>query len=312
MKIRPEILIEAAVCSFAGLMIYILSLLIPIFIFIIPVPFIVLYVKRGPVWGILASLLACLLILLSSEMETAAILLIYTVFISHTLGFMIRQNTKASNIILWSTVGTAFFILLAGFFAQSFNEMNVVESLRETINQYASSQLSMINSMNISAGDKESLEAVMKTVAEYTMVLLPGILLMISGILSYANYYISAKVLRKLGIGIIDIPGVSGFRLPKHVIIGTVFTAVLLYILQRMDFGFSKELMLNAYLIFSFLFMVNGIAALDSIIKNKVNVYLRILLPLIILLVLGMGIAYAVFGLLDLCFDLRDRLRRVR
>ena len=190
MKIRPEILIEAAVCSFAGLMIYILSLLIPIFIFIIPVPFIVLYVKRGPVWGILASLLACLLILLSSEMETAAILLIYTVFISHTLGFMIRQNTKASNIILWSTAGTAFFILLAGFFAQSFNEMNVVESLRETINQYASSQLSMINSMNISAGDKESLEAVMKTVAEYTMVLLPGILLMISGILSYANYYL--------------------------------------------------------------------------------------------------------------------------
>ena len=31
----------------------------------------------------------------------------------------------------------------------------------------------------------------------------------------------------------------------------------------------------------------------------------------IILLLLGMGILYAIIGLLDLCFDLRDRLRRV-
>ncbi len=312
MKIRPEILVETGICSFAGLMIYIVSMLIPIFIFIIPVPFIVLYIKRGPVWGIFFFFLACLLILLVSGPATVAILLIYTVFVSHTLGFMMSQNIKMSNVILWSTVGTAFFILLAGFFAQVFNDVNVLEYLRNMIDQYAETQLSLVSGLNIPVGERESLEALMKSVTEYTMVLLPAILLMISGMVSYGNYYISAKVLRRLGIGIVEIPAISKFRLPKHVIIGAVAVSMILYILQGMKFAFSKELMLNAYLIFSFLFMLNGIAALDSIIKNKLNIYLRILLPLVVLLVFGMGLVYTVIGLLDLCFDLRDRLRRVR
>ena len=101
------------------------------------------------------------------------------------------------------------------------------------------------------------------------------------------------------------------FRLPKHVIIGSVLIAVLLYILQITEFGFSQELILNVYLIFTFLFMINGIAAIDFIIRSRANIFVRIILPLVILLLLGMGILYAIIGLLDLCFDLRDRLRRV-
>lgn len=311
MKIKPELLMETGIYSFVGLLIYAVSLFIPLFIFIIPIPFIVLYVKRGPVWGILSNLLACLLIYFGSDLSTASILLVYTVVISHTLGFMMRQNFKVSHIILWSSVAVTVFVIMAGFFAQSLNEINMIESIRTSIDQYSDTQLSVIKELPISSADRQSAESVLKRAVEFTMVLLPSIILVFSALVSYINYYISANVLRRLGIGIIDIPNLWSFRLPKHVIIGSVLIAVLLYILQITEFGFSQELILNVYLIFTFLFMINGIAAIDFIIRSRANIFVRIILPLVILLLLGMGILYAIIGLLDLCFDLRDRLRRV-
>lgn len=312
MRVEAKLVWEVLLYSFIGMLIYTLSLFIPIVIFLIPIPFILLYVKRNPLWGIVANSIACVLIFFASDILTASVLLIYSVFISHTLGFMLRQNFKMSAILVFSTIGSTAFVLLLGFLIQSFNDLNLLEGLKSTLQEFSTRQIDILQQAPLSSADFNMASAILKKTVEYAMVLLPSIILILSFLLSYINYYISATILRKMGIGIIEKPLISRFRLPKHVLFGIVSIVIVIYIFKIANFGFVEELILNVYLLFTFLFMINGIAAMDYILQNKVNVFVRIFLPFVLLFFFGLGMIYSLVGLLDLLFNFRDRLRRAK
>ena len=308
MKMRP--VIEIGIYSFIGLSLFILSYLFPFFLFILPVPFIVFHVRRNQIYSFMALFIMAGILYFLSGPLSAAVVLIYTGFLSYVIGYLIRQNFKVSRIFAWSSISVAAFILLSVFFLQYFNDIDIVNILKAGFANYTEAQIKVLQQAGFGGEEIQEVASVLNKGVQMAFVLLPALLIILSTFLSYLNYYLSAKVLRQMGIGIIQIPNINQFRLPKHMVAGTLVVALGIYFMGQAGFAFTNELSLNAILIFSFLFTINGIAAVDSILKRRASVFIRVLLPVVFVLFLGLTSFYALIGVFDLAFDVRDRFRR--
>lgn len=296
-----------------GLLLLIFSILVfPLLIFFLPCPFIYLSVKRGNYIGSLGILLMTLAVFLSFDIESGFIIFTYLMIVTLIMAYMIKYNYKPIQIISASAIGLLLFIGLSVILMETVNHIDIINNLEISITTLLNNQKELFIESGMS---KESLEELFTNISEsldYMIVLLPSVMTIFAFLTSSLNYAISAKYLKKNKVLKIDNPKLYDFRLPRNVIFGAILTAVTIYILKMIGFEYYNELLLNAYTIFNFLFLINGIAFLDFLLKNnKISITFRVLIPIIIILFFNMSIIYSIFGIVDALFGLRRRIKQV-
>lgn len=141
---------------------------------------------------------------------------------------------------------------------------------------------------------------------------MPTILLLLSLIISYANYYISVVLIGKLGV-VVKMPRFSNFKLPSNIMYGTFAMLTGVYLLKFLKVDSYEAILINVVALISFMFVIQGLSVIDYLlIKAKMIIGVRILLLMIITVFIAPLVTIiTILGLIDTLFDIR-KLRKQR
>lgn len=273
-----------------------------------PMPVIVLVVRHGLRWGVMASLVAGVLMALLIEPTISLRMVITFAPMSLALGYGFFKNWSAVRILLVSfvvaiasvLVGLALVLLITGINPMDMQMDMMKESMDASISLYKSAGLTeeqlqeSVNQMNQAVD---------------TIKLLFPLIIVISGVVvSFMNYWIAARVLKRLGHIVPMLPPFSEWRLPKVVIYLYAFALIGMYWGSSREISALYQISLNLNMLATFMGLLQGLAVLFYFINRRTTSTLLKVLVVCIILMNGFFTQILSFvGIFDMLFDYRRR-----
>ena len=215
--------------------------------------------------------------------------------------------------VLTEAAAAAALGILFVFVLASSTGVSLGERLGEMSDQAIEILLANESFMNNSTLTEMNAEEIRKVLSLfYTLLInsLPGILLIITAVVSYVEYILIAKVLAKKVDSVRKLPEFKNFTLPKSALWGwlTVFGAA--WLISR-GFDIGEMVLINIGILMEFSFVVQGSAVIFYFMDSR-----RIPKPvavIIIFLFIGTRMTQTLlftFGVVDLVFNFRSRMTR--
>ncbi len=286
-------LLIATICS---LFIYFTSIYFIPFLFIVfPAPFIVLGVKRGIQHSMLSIIISCLVIYLLDGLGSVLLMGAMAIFVAVPMIICIKRGYSAfTTIAIVTAIGIVFVFVVSALVSRS-SGIDILNSLEQAITKSIDEQMQVMKNLQILQDD--DFQGMMKSSIAMMMAIIPSLLFIMTMLVSMINYYVSASMLRRIGFGIMDVPKFYNFRLPKDIVFGAVIMGVGTFILSLLGMGYITEISLNLTIAFSFLFMLQGLAAVILFLRGRMRPAPLYIL-LFITLLLGVRIVYVIIGVL--------------
>lgn len=280
------------------------------FMFFYPVFFIVIGVRHGLNYNILSLLISNFIIAMVVGIGASICILLAFGPLSIVLSYAIKNRKKSFDIISVSTVALFVSLISIIIIMKGIADVNVITQLEEFFSQTINTQTKVLQDMDLSSYEISKAVDLLEESIEYTILILPSIIMISSLVITYLNYLISALILRVLGYGIISIPKFSRFQLPQNILLGIGTMLLGVFILKSLNLFYYETILMNIVVIVIFMFFAQGLAVIDyKLAERNMAMFLRVLLFIILIVLLPLGWLIAVFGLLDVIIDFR-KLRK--
>lgn len=254
---------DVLLTGLAGLVIYYLSLGLPFLLLFFPLPFVVLGLKRGDQHSLLAMMAALLGVFWKEGLGGGALLIIYSLLVTLPSIRGLRTQEDPLTYIAISAAGLIVLSLLVGLAFGQFSSINLADNLEEGLMLEMDRQIEVFSQLDMVV-NKPTLEASMYMMVKTIMGAMPAILLTVSFFACLANYYLAGAISSRF-FGVPDkSPRFKDFRLPKDIVWAVVILLIASYGMDLLDLGFGRELSLNAYIVLSFFFTLQGLALVIS------------------------------------------------
>lgn len=283
----------------------------PIVLFLFPAAFVILGVRRGLPQGILSMGITLITTAVFIDLQWAILLFLEFIPITIILIYTIKKRRKSIEIL--GSSAAVFFLcsLLILSFVDNANGMNFVGQLEQEFRQLLNVQIDMFKDMGLTSYEilqtKDNLENFFRNF----VLIIPAILLIASLVVSYINYSVSIYGLKKSGIGIINIPRFSRFRLPNNVVPGIIVMFLATLIIKQLDFPYYDTIVLNLVTLIGTMIYIQGLAVLDYLlVRGKVKAVFRFIFLVFTLSVAPLATIIPAIGFVDLLFDLRKLRKR--
>jgi uncharacterized protein YybS (DUF2232 family) len=225
------------------------------------------------------------------------------------VGYRIDQDSKIEDgnkkftPIYFGTI--AFILSIIVFFGMSkllFN-IDLLADISKTIKATVEAQFAVMESANIRP--KENITA--KDMIKIFQNIIPTVLFMYSIIASLVTYHVEAFILRRTKILNYDLPKFSEFYLPGNAIVTSLILYLLVMFLEMLNIGlYTDAIMLNIQLVFSMLFLIQGISVSVYFIKRwKDKSPGKIVFAVMAVLLLSGSMILSFVGMLDSAIDFR-------
>ncbi len=273
-----------------------------------PMPVIVLVVRHGLRWGVMASLVAGVLMALLIEPTISLRMVITFAPMSLALGYGFFKGWSAIKILLVSfvvsigsvLVGLALVLLMTGINPLDMQMDMLKESMDASINLYKSAGLT----------EEQLQESVnqMNQAVETIKLLFPLIIVISGVVVSFMNYWIAARVLKRLGHSVPVLPPFSEWRLPRGVIYLFAFALIGMYWGSSRNISALYQVSLNLNMLATFMGLLQGLAVIFFFINRRTTSTLLKVLTVCIILMNGFLTQVLSFvGIFDMLFDYRRR-----
>lgn len=275
-----------------------------------PVPLAVLVVRQGLGKGVMAGIVAGILMALLIEPLISLRLLLSFAPVGLAMGLCIRKGWNGGQVFL-ASFGISFFakVITVGllFLVMQVNVMEVQLSvLRESFDQ----SFAMYEAIGVPEAEIHEAKANIEPALDLVSMLLPLILLILAALDTAACYFMTGRVLRRIGTKVPELPPFSEWRLP------TFFLYLLGFALVGMYWGGTREITLlyeaslNANLTAMCAGTIQGVSLLwYAADRFHVSKFLRWVLLFFMLLNIVVLQIVAFTGLFDMLFDYRKRFR---
>jgi hypothetical protein len=301
-------------------------LFLPVIIFV-PVPLIVIMVRRGFFYGFLPIvLLAVLLYFLWGKIAASLFiaLIVPAVFI---IAYALQRKVRSFEAVVFSVGAYAFGLaLVIAFFyfvlrtdAITYT-VNAFNQLMQNYKGSAQEMLLLLNISDVAAGTKDisvilalpEVEAIRQATEELRVMiqsLFPSIISFYSVAGGLVCYVVSRGMLKKKGVSVAPIPVFSKFRLSKGFFMGMLVLAGLFLLGSLMDipnFNAVFEVCYTAYII---VFVICGLSLTDFLLARK-NVGKGARIAILVASGLLFSFVLVWMGLLDVLFKVKDRIEK--
>lgn len=283
---------------------------LPLLIFLIPVPFVVLGIRNGFYSNIISIILTLLIAEIILGNTAGASLIVIFGPLSIAINYCIKNRKNSKQTILISTI--SFLVPFVGLIVLEGKIANIdfIKQIEEVFNQTLTVQIDMFKEMGMT--NHKILQAVNALEMAFTqiIVLIPSFLSIFSFLVAYINYFFTNIILKKIGYGFIVSQRFSRFKLPNNILLGVVVMFLTGFLFNWIGMEYSEALLVNLTFLVGVMFMVQGLAVLDFLlIKMKIKLVFRIILIVMNILFIPIGSLIVFVGLLDSIFDMR-KLRR--
>ncbi|TFB21124.1 DUF2232 domain-containing protein [Filobacillus milosensis] len=286
---------------------YFIPLLGIVLTFVLPIPFVIFSYR----YGLKASLIMFSFTLIISSVFVAAISVPMALFMGLgglAIGLGLYNQRRAYETLALGTVGFSVGLALVYVLTQFFFQVNWMEEFRLAIDETLSTYSTMVN--QFSEVSEENLEAIREQM-KMMVYKLPSFIVMFGLFYAWVTQWISHKLINKFEQRSFAFPKFKEFNLPLSIIWYYFLGLVLVLIFPSPD----DSLFLvaeNLYTLSGLLLSLQGLAFLFWVVHFKkwpraipiIVIILLVIQPLLLLYPLR------ILGIIDLGFQLRDRLMK--
>ncbi|MDO7203639.1 DUF2232 domain-containing protein [Paraclostridium bifermentans] len=181
--------------------------------------------------------------------------------------------------------------------------IDLLADISKTIKATVEAQFAIMESTNMMP--KENITA--KDMINMFQNMMPTVLFMYSIIASLITYYVEAFILRRTKVLNYDLPKFSEFYLPGNAIVTSLILYLLVMFLEMLNIGlYTDSIMLNIQLVFSILFLIQGVSVSIYFIKRwKDKSPGKIVFAVIAVILLSGSMILSFVGMLDSAIDFR-------
>ncbi|KAB3530308.1 YybS family protein [Alkaliphilus pronyensis] len=297
-KAMIEAAFIATISSFFGISVIYIPVL-TILLFLLPVPLIVLAVRQGTKYTVLALIITSLIIGILTEVVFTFFLIIIFGPVALIMGYYIKKKQEPFKTIGIGTTVSALTTFISILTISAIVEFNFADLIGETFRSVVEHQSEMFTSMNVSITS-------LNEIIDYLTIILPGLLIVHSMVITFINYYVSIAILRRLRFQAYKLPRFRHFKLPSNIILGSFILFILTY-LTRFVAGINYEgLYENIKILFLFVFYLQGIAFMRYMIsKVSIPEFARVLIIVLLIIISPLLTLISLIGLIDSVFDIR-------
>jgi len=279
---------------------------LPLLMIFIPLPFIVLGVRNHIYYNIISIITASLIIqLLLGSTSGASLILIFaplTVAINYCID---KRKSNFETISISTGILFLSFLLLISLGGR-LSDFNLTGQIQEVLSQSLKWQVEIFQEMGMTNSQISKLTDSLESEYKIFLVHIPSFLIIISFLIAYVNIFFNSIILRRMGYGFIAEQRFSRFKLPNNIIFGIGLMFLTAYIIKGFGIGYSEALMLNLSFLAGFVFIVQGLAVIDSfLLKMRIKLGFRIFLLILTIIFIPISGIIFFLGLFDSVFDLR-------
>lgn len=305
-------LTQAAILTAVAIIFCIATAYIPflgLLMVVIPVPYAIIATMTGHKYALISAIASFFILILTVNFVYALNLVVMSMLPGIAVGYMINKDSniddrnKNFKPIFFGTV--AFLISTIVFFTISkalFN-IDLIEQFSKMLKTTVETQFAIMESTNIiQKGDiapKDIINVMQNTI--------PTMLFACSIIASLITYYVEAFILRRIKRLNYKLPKFSDFYLPGNAIITSLLLYLLTMFLSMLNIGlYTDAIILNLQLIFSILFLLQGISVSIYFIKEwRKKSPSKIGFAIMAVFLLSGSMILSFVGMLDSAIDFR-------
>lgn len=277
-------------------------------------PIIVLVVRHGIRFGLMAVIVSTIIMSLLIEPMFAARMALSFAPTGLVIGYGFRKNwsaVKSFTVSLIAAVGGKALALILFFMLTAINPLDMqLELLKETFDE----TLNMYRTLGIMSEQdiKASAEQIKNGIALVAM-LLPLVVILMGLLDAAISFILGAKVLKRLGVAVNHFPPFAEWRLPQWILLLFGFALVGLYWGSSHSIDVLYTVSINVVVLSIFAGLVEGLSLVHVLMQRyQVRLIFRVIIYTILLLNGVFMQLIAMTGLLDMYFDYRRRLARVK
>lgn len=266
---------------------------------LVPVPFLVLAVRRGTRYAFFSLIMTSLVIGMLTGVLYGFFVLVLFAPMSLAMGWWIRHRKEPHEVIFigGASAALAVFVLLQGLAVIS--GINLVDEMGVMFAEVIHQQAEALQGMNFQM-------AALEEMIRYLLMVMPALIMMQALFGSFINYYLAMAVIRRLMPSDEPLPEFSRFRLPGHVVSGSFLLLALSWMTRFVDRVDHASLLANVTLLIMVVFFMQGISLMSFWIKGtRVPRWLRIVILMALVLISPMITLIAFLGILDVLADFR-------
>lgn len=291
-----------------------------IFMFALPLPITIVYVKDGLKYAIGSLVVAGVIGMILISPVLAVPLIADAGLVGITLGFCITHNKSAIKSYLYMTIAFFFVSAVTIGTASLFTDVKGIPGLIDeavtAYNQSIDSAKQLYLSMGV---NKQQIEQVFSQTNGITrdtlLTIFPAVMIFSSMIFSYLNYKLTASIFRRIKIKMNELRSFEYIYIPNLLAAAMIALTCIGLILQAKKVGIGSYIFASTYSMFQLALLIQGIAVALYFFKNRLS-NSKAAVVIIILTALILKDIYVYVGIAELIFDFRKidptRARNIR
>lgn len=271
-------------------------------------PILVLVVRHGIRWGIMAVLVSGVIMALLIEPVLSLRMVISFAPTGLLLGLGFRRGWSGAKVfstsLLASIAGKLAAIALV-FAVTAVNPLNMeMDSVRETF----TSVFQMYEDMGVDEAALAQSRQEIETGLMMMQLLMPLVVLMMGILDTAVGFLIGTRVLRRLGESVRELPPFAEWRLPSFFLYLFGFAMVGIYWGGTREIQLLYQISLNANMVAIFAGLIQGLALTHCVMRHfRLATVARIIIFVLIITSGFLTQLVALTGLIDMLFDYRRR-----
>ena len=306
--VRP--VVEGGVLTAVAIIFALISTYLPVigvFVNLLwPVPIVLLGVRHGYKWSIMAVVASGLIIALIMHPLTAVSVAVGFGLIGIALGYGLRQGFSPTKTLLLGAAASLLSKAAVLAITAAVMGFNPLSMQTEAMSTGLAQAIEFYRGMGMNADDLARMEAMIQPMMDLMKVILPAGFVMAAFIDTFLNFQVAKAVLARLGQPVAAFPPFRRWGMPRFTIYVLLVALVAMYWGKTREWELVYNTGVNLQVLTTMLLFIQGLA-LVYFLADKYNLS-RIVRGIILFLILSNGIfmqALIVGGAFDLIFDYR-------
>ena len=277
-----------------------------------PVPIILLGVRHGYKWSIMATVVAGVIIAMLLHPMQAVGVVVGFGLIGIVLGYAFRMEFSPSKTMLWGSVASLLSKAALLAIGAAVTGINPFAMQNDVMAKAVEQGVEVYRNLGVAEQELAKMTESMQIMIDLLKVILPAGFIMASVVDTFLNFVIAKKVLKKLGHNIPDFPPFKNWTVPNYVLYFFAVALVMIYWGKSREITMLYNIGMNLQMVTGMLLLMQGLSLFYYIV-DKYNLS-RMVRGIILFLILSNGFVsqMVIFaGAIDTIIDYR-RLRSPR
>lgn len=302
MQDKRKALTESAMIATLTSMFVVATFYIPllsILLALIPVPFMVLSIRRGNRYAFFSMIMVSLIIGMLTGIVYSLFVLVIFGPMALAMGWWIRHRMDPHEVIFIGAVASAVSIFSMLQIIATASGIHLTTEISQMLTQVIEQQAATLQNLNLEL-------VALEDAINYLLLVFPGLILIQSLFGAFVNYYLTMAVMRRFVPSEEALPEFSRFRLPGHVVLGALLLIALSWLSRYIGGVHSGGLLANVTLLVVVVFFMQGISLISYWIKRtKVPRWVRGVILVILVVLSPMITLISLLGMVDVLADFR-------